>query len=247
MQFNSHATSQDIVTLSEKLTKTNSTSFPIAEKTLYANQALRIILNWIVEVSGAWIIDDSNQTDLPEATANLVSAQDTYTLPTDADIIDGFAVKDSANNWANLIPVTLQQIQEIQAEDEFMESDGNPMYYRLIGNVVQIYPASNYSQNSSLKCYFKRDGVMFATTDTTAKPGFSSRFHEAVALYIALQYAKINQLSSKEEFQRDWDGNEAISGREGGYKKAIKKFYSQRFIEMQPSRISVNDYSQEVI
>lgn len=246
MQFNSHSTGQDIVTYSQKLTKTNSVSFPIAEATLYANQAIKAILTWITEVSGTWIIDDTNQTDLPEATASLVSGQDTYTLPTDADIINGFSVKDSAGNWTALTPITLQEIQSLQAEDEFFESDGNPIYYRLIGNVVQIYPASSYSQSASLKTYFQRNAVLFTTTDTTATPGFSSRFHEAVAVYIALQYAKINQLACKEELQRDWDGNEAVSGREGGFKKAIKKFYSQRFANMQPSTIFVDDYSQQV-
>lgn len=247
MQYNSHSTNQDIVTLSEKKTSSNSVSFPIIEKTLYANQAVRQILTWIIEASGSWIADDSNQTDIPEATSALVSGQQSYTLPTDADIVDGFAVKDVSGNWTQLIPVTLQKITELQAEDEFMETSGNPMYYRLIGNTVSIYPASNYSQDSSLKCYFQRDGVVFTTSSNTATPGFSSRFHEAVAVFMALQYAIKNQLVLKTDLQRQWDGNEDVTGREGGYKKAIKKFYTSRFRNNFPPTISVNDYSQEVI
>ena len=246
MQYNSHATSQDLVTLSEKLTSTNSTTFPIAEKTLYANQALRKIFTWITEASGSWILDDSNQTDIPEATASLVADQQSYTLPTDADIVDGIAIKNTDGNWERLIPITLQEIQQGQAEDEFMSTSGIPKYYRLIGNTVSIYPAPNFSQSASLKVYFQRDCVVFTTTDTTAKPGFSSRFHETVAIYMALQYAIKNQLDIRTDLQRQWDGNEDATGREGGFKKAIKKFYASRFRDNFPPAFKVNDYTLEV-
>lgn len=246
MQYNSHATSQDLVTLSEKLTSSNSVSFPIAEKTIYANQALRKIFTWITEASGSWILDDSNQTDIPEATTSLVSGQQSYTLPTDADIVDGVAIKNTDNNWVILTPITLQEIQSTQAEDEFMSTSGIPKYYRLIGNTVSIYPAPSFSQDASLKVYFQRDAVVFTTTDTTAKPGFSSRFHEAVAVYMALQFAIKNQMEIRTDLQRQWDGNEDVTGREGGYKKAIKKFYTSRFRDNFPPSFRVNDYTLEV-
>lgn len=247
MQFNSHATNQDLVTLSEKKAKANSVSFPIVEKVLYANQAAKILLSWQIEVASGWAVDDNNQSDIPEATTTLSSGQSLYSVPTDADIIDGFAVKNAGGTWTRLSLVTLERITEVMAEDEFFNTSGNPSCYRLIGNQVQIYPASSYTQTASLKCYYKRDVVLFTTTSTTATPAISSRFHEAVATYMALQYAKANTLASVTELQREWDGNEDVTGKEGGYKKAVKKFYSQRLTPMNPPRITVDDYSQQVL
>jgi hypothetical protein len=48
MQYNSHATSQDLVSLTNALDKQSNTSFPLTEKTLYANSGNRIILTEIL-------------------------------------------------------------------------------------------------------------------------------------------------------------------------------------------------------
>jgi hypothetical protein len=237
MQYNSHASSQDIVTMCEKLSRANSVSFPIAEKTLYANQAMRIIWSWIHEAYGGWIYDDSNQTDLPEATTAVVSGQDTYTLPTDVSFVLGVSIKDIAGNWSKLSPVTLEMIQEGGAESDFLTTDGNPLYYRLIGNQIKIYPATNYSQSASLKVHYTRDISSFATTDTTKTPGFDSAYHEAVPTFMALQYAKINQLANKNDLDLDWQR----------YELRIKSDYSRRFAELFPPRIGVSDATSEYI
>lgn len=235
MQYNSHSTGQDIVTMSEKLTKSNSTSFPIAEKTLYANEAMRWIWSWIHESYGGWLYDDKNNTDLPEATRTLTSGQEDYTIPTDASFINGVSFKDQGGTWHALKPVTLEQIQEGGPEAEFYDTDGMPVAYRPIGNVIKIYPASNFTQSASLKLHYIRDMSAFTTTDTTKTPGFDTAHHEAVPTYMGLQYARINQLQNKDDLEKQWLG----------YEQRIKQDYSRRFAEMFPPRMTTRDMVAE--
>lgn len=235
MQYSGHASSQDIVTMCEKLSKSNSVSFPIVDKTLYANEAERIIWSWIHEAYGGWIYDDRNQTDLPEATAAVVSGQVVYTIPTDASFVLGVSIKDTSGMWSKLYPLTLEMIQEQGSEADFMTTNASPMYYRLIGNTVKIYPATNYSQASSLKIYYTRDISGFTTTDTTKTPSFDTAYHEAVPTYMALKHAKINQLAMKNDLDEDWQKYEA----------RIKSDYSRRLAELHPPRLGVNDAVSE--
>lgn len=241
MQFNSEANNQDLCTLADRLVKTSVSSFPLVDKVLYANQGSRQILSWIFSAYGGWIYDDGNYTDFPEALTNIVSNQSDYTLPTGAEYVRSVSVKDEAGNWDQLTPITLEQIKQQEDEAEFEETDGPPQYYRIIGQSIKIYPASNYSQDESLSVHFSRDISSFSVDATTKTPGFDFRFHEAVAVFMALQYAKINRLDVKTDLQKDWDGNEDVTGREGGYKLRIKKHYSRKFAEMFPPRIIARD------
>lgn len=247
MQYSGNSTSLDIVTLAEKKSLSNSVSFPILDKTLYANEGSKIIWSWIHEAYGGWSFDDLNQTDFPESTTTLTANQSDYALPVDAEFVKGVSIKNNGSSvWYPLSPVTLEQMQDHNfSESQFLSTASQPKYYRMIGNSIKLYPASNYTQAASLKLFYDRDLLLFSTTDTTKVPGWATAFHEALATYMALQYAKINATPQLLQLQKDWDGNEDVTGREGGYKKAIKNYYSRRFAEMFPPRITVRDYTRQ--
>lgn len=236
MQYNSHATGQDIVTMADTLAKSNSNSFPLATKTLFANEALRMIWSWIYQVYGGWIYDDSNQTGLPELTATLTADQQFYSLPTGSGPLFRVAYKDSAGVWTDLRPLALENIPETESEFENVSSSA-PIYYRPVANGFKIYPASDTTRASALRIWIKRDGVSFASTDTTAVPGFDQMYHEAVPTYMALQYARVNQLAVKNDLETQWLR----------YEDRIKKDYSQRFRELFPARFKTRDIVQEYI
>lgn len=235
MQYNSQSEEQDIVTMSEKLVSANSVSFPIKEKTLYANQACRLIWSWIHEAYGGWMYDDNNNTDFPEATTTLNADQADYALPTEASFINGVSIKDEGGIWHKLQPITLEQIQDIESESEFMKTSSIPLYYRMLAKSIKLYPAPNYTQAASLKIHETREISGFSITDTTKKPGFDSQYHEAVPTYMALQYAKINGLSNKNDLMNDWLV----------YEKIIKSDYRRRFAELFPARITVRDITRD--
>lgn len=229
MQYNSHATNQDLVTLAEKLTKSNSTSFPISEKTLYANLGNRIIMSTIHSSYGGWKYDDSNETDFPIATTNLVSGQDDYALPGDASFLQAVYIqKEGSSEWKKLMPKPLEDFNN-EAED--YRSNGEPIYFRPIGDSFKIYPASDYAQASSLKIEYTRDIAEFATTDTTQTPGFDSQFHEAIAIYMAWQYSIANNLDTQKLLAVQWAD---ILAR-------ISIHYSEKWKRLFPAKIRVKN------
>lgn len=229
MQYNSHATNQDICSLADLLTKQNSTSFPLTEKTAYANMGNRIILSEIHQIFG-WKYDDRNNTDFPIATTNLVSGQDDYALPIDISYLQAVYFKDSAGIWTKLLPITLETINEREAEPEFETTDGLPRFYRPIGNSIKIYPASDTSRDASLMIEYSRDISTFATTDTTKTAGFDLQFHEAIAVYMAYQFAMVNLLPNFSALTEQWID----------YLARIKRHYLQKWQEMYPNRIKVD-------
>lgn len=247
MQYNGEANNQDICSLADLKAKSNPSSFPISKKTLYANEGERIIWSFIMEAYGGWSFDDNNNTDLPEATT-VINASETFVpLPIDSAHILGISYKDQSGTWHPLKPITLEQIQDRgRSESEFMNVPGTPEYYRPVANGFKPYPAANFTQAASWGIWITRDISAFAVTDTTKKPGFDSEFHEGLALYMALQHCKINTLPQATSLQTDWDGNEDLTGREGGFKLRIKSYYGNKFRQLFPPRFrqrdSVRDY-----
>lgn len=234
MQYNSHATNQDLVTLANYLSGQNNVSFPLVEKTLYANMGERKIMTAIHQVYGGWKFDDKNQTDLPEATTDLVSGQDTYTLPIDISFVDNIYYQNENNDTWNVIrPIVKEAIGN---EQDFYTTDGLPAYYLPIGDVFKLYPACNYSKDDALKIQYSRDIVGFTTTSTTTTPAFDQEFHEAVAIFMAYQFATIKGLKNKNDLTEQW--NNVL--------ESIRRHYQMKYKELFPTRIKVkniiNDY-----
>lgn len=221
MVYNGHATNQDIVSTISDHTGVHKTA-DIEAITRAANEADRIIWSWIFDSYEGWQYDDGNQTDLPSAKAHLVSGQNKYTLPEEALVVRKVSFKDTAGTWTDLDAMTDEDMT--RAESEFEENDGLPRFYRLRGNVVEIHPAPNFSQNRSLRMHIDRGSVGFATTDTTKTPGYASEFHGATstgAAYIIAGDRGLRNLGSLEKRWKD-------------YEVSIKQYYKARFHELSP-------------
>lgn len=195
MVFNGDANNQDICSLADKLVKTDDIDFPLDEKALYANWGMREIWKAIWLAYGGWITEDANQTTLPEAIGNLTLLQ-FYTLPPDIQELVDVEVMDSSLSWRKLNVITIEDIiARGWAESEFMKTPGNPQYYRPVANGFKLYPASDTARNSAIRVVGPRDIVVFTPTTTNVSPGFDSTFHESLALFMALQYSKINSMA----------------------------------------------------
>ena len=232
MQYSGNSTSQDITSLANLYTKQNDTSFPLTEKTIYANMGNRIILTEIHDAYGGWKYDDRNNTDFPIATTHLVANQTNYALPVDTVQLNGvyFLEEGTTDTWTKLQPITLEEINRIEAEPNFNNTPSIPQYYRVLANSIKLYPAADFSQDDSLMVEYSRDISTFATTDTTKTPGFDIIFHEAIAVYIAYQFALINQVSTKTSIEEQWI---ALLAR-------IRRHYSQKFKDMFPAKMRIS-------
>lgn len=237
MQYNSNADSQDIVSLVGDLTNTDTTQYPLKAITRAINKWGKTVWCWIFEAYGGWLYDDSNNTtDFPAATTTLTASQADYSVPSTALFIRGVEIKTSGGTWYPLKPLTEEQIRDHTiAEAEFMKTPAQPQYYTPYANSIKIYPPANYTQAASLRVSFARGSTQFASTDTTKTPGFISEFHEVLAVGGSYEFAKRKGLSNKNDLLADLQS----------YEKRIKDYYSQRYAELFPSRVTVRDYVAE--
>lgn len=183
------------------------------------------IWQWIFMASGGWKYDDSNQTDLPQATQNLDSGTGKYTLPDGALVINKIQAKDSAGNWVDLAPYDLEQLEGV-AEEEWQKTNGVPNAYRLLGSTIILKPAPSYDSTGGLKVFFDRGSVAFVSTDTTKTPGFDSLFHDLPAVYASMQWWKVKdpQNGTLAMLRGDWQRGE----------EDVKEFYSKKWPANQP-------------
>lgn len=234
MQYNSHSTSQDIVSDTYFETSANSNSYPIADLTRNANTALDTATTLMLLADDKWDFDSTNATDLPIGTADLLSGQQDYEFDDDFLVIKAVEIADSTGTWSKLIPIDNLTLDERQAISEFETTNGIPVYYDKIGNSLMLYPAPNYNRRlveesqGGLKVFFQRNIDYFTTTDSTKEPGFAKHLHKYVPLYCAYVYAcakelpKQNVLKQRLEF---YEGNKLRGGNDDG---AIMTHYRKR-------------------
>jgi hypothetical protein len=236
MQYNSHATNQDCVSMLNDLTGMDNNVYSLEAKTRDMNRANRTIWTWIHEAYGGWTYDDKNNTsDFPSATAAVVANQQDYSVPSEALTVIGVEIKNTGGTWQKLTPLTVEQIQDVQAEAEFMKTASQPQYYRVVANSVKLYPATSYSQAASIRVIYDRETSSFATTDTTKTPGFDSVFHEAVPVGAAYFFSSYKTIPQAQNLASQWLD----------YEKRIKQHYSSRFKQMFPPRITARDVVTE--
>ncbi len=234
MIYNGDSDNQDIVSLCDDYANTTVVTYPIKEKTRAANKILRNIWSWIFDAYGGWQYDDSNNTtDFPIATTALVSTQQDYDIPPTSLTIRAVEILAQGGTiYTNLIEITEEYMKDNNlSEASLFSGNGMPKYYRPIGSSIKLYPAPNYSQDASLRVTFDRGSTTFVSTDTVKQPGFATEFHEAVAIGMALEFAKRNALSSYPLLREDF----------ATYEKNIKRYYSARFQQKFPARFTTHD------
>jgi len=200
----------------------NSTTYPIADLTRNVNRWFDKAVALILPAGGKWQFDDSNYTTYPNATAALVSGQQDYVLDVSYLRIERVEIKNEAGDWTRLKQLDRTEVD--MSISEFMEQDGDPIYYDLQGNSVLLYPAPDYSQASSLRVFFQRKGSYFETTDTTKSPGFAELFHRYLSLGAAYDYSLKYKTSNKQDIELEILRME----------KDIQNFYSRRNRDYQP-------------
>lgn len=191
-----------ILSEARRFTKTNSTSYTTADITESANRAFDRVVSLIRQANGRWSWDDSNNTDLPVYTTDLVTDQQDYELDPDHYGVFRVEVKDEAGNWTKLMPFDQADVFD-QSVTDFLSGSGVPQYYDKLGNSILLYPKPSYAQADSLKLWCERGPSYFATTDTTKTPGFNPMFHRILPLWAAYDYAAINGLAAADRFKND--------------------------------------------
>jgi len=198
----------------------DTTSYSTTNITRNMNSWYRKANSWIWQATGTWEYDDSNYTDFPIATADLVVGQSDYALPSSAQKIMRVEILDTTGNYTLLTELDQSEIGE--AMTRFRGNDGMPQYFDLIGSSLVLYPApaaANITTTAGIKVYFSRGIDEFSTADTSTEPGFSNDFHRLLSYGAALDYALAHNMDNKiQSFQT----NISIM------KQDLTKFYGKR-------------------
>lgn len=229
MQFSDTTDKQGILEDVRDLTLTNSTSYTTAAIVRSVNKWAYRVVTWIYEASSTFQFDDTNLTTHPIVTATLVAGQADYQLPTDLLKLERVSVKDSNGNYHVLRPIDIATITEDL--DEFMETDGMPIYYDLIGGSLFLYPApaaSSVTTSEGLKIHFLREVDVFSASDTTQQPGFVEPFHQILSYGAAYDF--FVQHGDRERAQSTRTEIEAL-------KQDLQGFYSARNREVKVKAI----------
>lgn len=234
----SDTTNRDgLIELIERDTNTQSattSSYPLKVKTNDVNESLSHFFLLAIKAGGRFQVDDTNQTDLPVITTDLVSSQADYTFLVDSStptnqILDirKVRMKDSNGNWK-----TLTQVDRETFDINSYTATATPEYFDLTGNSIILYPTPSYNSTTGLEFYISRTPSYFVSTDTTKEPGIPKLFHAYLHFRPSSIFAAIKGLANAKWLQDKVDEME----------KAITEYYSDRNRTEKP-RLKVNQES----
>lgn len=210
-----------------------------ARFTADVNLAMDKVLNVIFDADGTWQFDDSNHTDYPIITRDLVASRRDYTFVSDESgnlILDVYKVfvADENGIFTEIDPVDVQSDSDTVAFTNGNEATGTPIRYDKTANGIFLDPVPNYSRVNSLKVYINREGSYFTVSDTTKKPGFAGLFHKYLAIEPSYNYAALNGLSNAGALQIEMVQME----------EAIRNYYRRR-ISDERKRLSIAQHSNK--
>jgi hypothetical protein len=226
-------TATNIFALIDVEVKTNTTTYPLATKVLDINVALDDAIDLAIRSCGIGQYDDTNFTDYPIITTNLVSAQRDYSYTQDGSgnlVLDIYKVMvmNPSGVYEEIPQVDMQSYRDTEAFYDGLNITGQPTSYDRTGNGIIFDVIPNYSQTNGLKMFINREGSYFTTSDTTKKPGIDGRLHEYLVVAPACKYAQRNSLSNESIlYQRklllEKKISEVYSKKDRGVRKILSK------------------------
>lgn len=134
--------------------------------------------------------DDTNHTDLPIGTFNLVSGQGDYQILTDDNSIPVVNFTDlmildssSATEYRHLPKMTMDDPRALRAMSANPTDSGIPSAWLEVGNTIFFDVEPNYNATNGGKVFFERMADQFTSADTTQTPGIPAQFHYLYALH----------------------------------------------------------------
>lgn len=189
MQLNGETNEQDLYHVALDLCDADETAYPIAKALPYANVGYHLFFLHLHRNSDDWDIQDTNDTTLTTATANLVSGQSKYTILDNIVAVDALEYANASGDFFLLNPIDKTDLVATRNTiTDFQKTAGLPAFYDKRGRVIELYPAPNYSYTAGLKLHFKGSANVFTVTDTTKEPGFDQEFHHIIAVEMAIPY-----------------------------------------------------------
>src|SRR3990167_3979043 len=192
----------DINAEARLLTNTDTTSYTAANLLRRINAAYEIVIGWIINADGTWQFDDSNYTDQPRGTLDLVEGQQAYTFNSDYLQIEMIELKDTSGNWRRITPLDHSDLGGVSPDEYYGMTSGSPNigmqehYDLFTDDSFRLYPAptsGSVTLTAGLRVTFKRTADLFTSaqvTTGTKTPGFASPYHIILSYMAAIPYCQ---------------------------------------------------------
>lgn len=155
-----------------------------------------------------WDFDDSNQTNYPILTNNLVSGQQDYRLPTTSLQLKRVEITYDGTNWFKVTRFDIGTRKEPSASNAISDFAKSSPYYDVQFGSLFIYPIPDANVSNGIKVWIDRQPTEFTSADLTAgtaSPGFDSLFHQLLAYGASYDYALAKNLTNREALKRAVD------------------------------------------
>lgn len=188
------------------LTKTDTNSYPDADRVRNVNIWYHKVITMILEAIDGWDFDDSNHTDYPVLTTSLVANQRDYPIPVSEKVLKikriDICYDGTGNTCYKAEPIDSGEIGDGFGNDTDVDarfSKSKP-YYDIRYNSIWIYPradSGNVANSGILRIEWTREIVEFVVGDTSKEPGIDKPFHRMLSIGASLDYAIANDLPQK--------------------------------------------------
>ena len=192
MVFSDTSTNQGLIQDITFLTGASLTEYPIADRTRNINEWARKVLVKILTSQDEWDFDDSNHTDFPILSGDLVSGQRDYSLPISSEgmlQIKSVEISDGSKFYL-ASPIDKSEQHKAVSNDDIdsLYSKSEPRYDLQYGSLF-VYPLPSANITNGLKIWINRDISPFTASDTTKTPGFDPVFHRILSFGAAYDWA----------------------------------------------------------
>lgn len=189
MQFSDTSNNTGIVEQARVLMRVDATQWPTSRIVNSCNNWLDMVAGYAIGADRRFQWDDTNHTNLPIGTTNLVANQSDYSFLLDGQgnsilNLTQIEILDPNGNYRKLNARNLGDTEE--AEDELLRVAGLPTHYdKIADNIIRLTPKPSTSVTAGLKFYFQRTPSYFVATDTTKAPGVAPLLHRSFVIAAA--------------------------------------------------------------
>jgi hypothetical protein len=193
------------------LTKSNTTNYSPANRALNINNWNSRVTALILRSQDSWDFDDSNRSDFPILTTDLVAGQQDYALPLGSLQIKRGEVTYDGSSWNRLNPFDINEREGATNSASLADFTTSKPFYDIHSGSLFLYPIPTGNVSAALTLWIARAPVEFTADQMTSsdEPGFDSLFHEILAYGAAYEYATANSLANREILKRTLDEMQA--------------------------------------
>lgn len=215
MKFYDSTNEDGIVNEVWDLTETNSSSYTLKAIARRATRWIYRVGTWMYQAAPGWKWQDSNDSGVTIAEADLVDNQRTYSIPTTALAVSGISILDSNGDVKQLRYISEERIKSLGSNiDEYKDVKGIPEEYLIDGNQIHIFPAADLTQTTESDGFRVHTSMKtidaLTASDTTQNMGIPENLQSVVPLGVAYDWwvthdrSKANDIRAEIElYKRD--------------------------------------------